>query len=306
MTYSFSRFVYLCGRPLLALTLLTMYGFTRPHTHARISAAPKKSSKRVGKYPLKIIHAGLHRTGTASVAEALGMLGYKVWHMERASRNCSLLLRGTKFWTRNNCEVFRLLDRPDWEETVDFDQWLQAIDCDVIMDCPTILYFEQLLKKYPHCKVIVPIFGFEKWYSSMVALTQSIHAKSFSFVARFLCVHHMLQQEYWPRLLEGNVERFLHDKEWALAYYHRRLAHIKRVVPKKQLLIFDVRDGWEPLCTFLGKKVPTQPFPKVNARGQTTSKIDGSCLSIIIVSCLALVLLPLLAICTCIYLRNSA
>ena len=28
---------------------------------------------------------------------------------------------------------------------------------------------------------------------------------------------------------------------------------------------FDVRDGWEPLCTFLNKPVPSTPFPNSNA-----------------------------------------
>jgi hypothetical protein len=29
------------------------------------------------------------------------------------------------------------------------------------------------------------------------------------------------------------------------------------------LLVFNVKEGWEPLCQFLGKEVPTEPFPHV-------------------------------------------
>lgn len=35
-------------------------------------------------------------------------------------------------------------------------------------------------------------------------------------------------------------------------------------VPPEKLLVFEVKQGWEPLCKFLGKPVPDQPFPHVN------------------------------------------
>eukprot|EP00521_Asterionellopsis_glacialis_P002703 CAMPEP_0195259542 /NCGR_PEP_ID=MMETSP0706-20130129/8023_1 /TAXON_ID=33640 /ORGANISM="Asterionellopsis glacialis, Strain CCMP134" /LENGTH=80 /DNA_ID=CAMNT_0040313055 /DNA_START=27 /DNA_END=269 /DNA_ORIENTATION=- len=35
-------------------------------------------------------------------------------------------------------------------------------------------------------------------------------------------------------------------------------------VPKDQLLVFNVKEGWDPLCKFLGKTVPTVSFPNVN------------------------------------------
>jgi hypothetical protein len=34
--------------------------------------------------------------------------------------------------------------------------------------------------------------------------------------------------------------------------------------PKDKLLIFEVKQGWEPLCKFLGKPIPNVPFPNVN------------------------------------------
>jgi hypothetical protein len=35
-------------------------------------------------------------------------------------------------------------------------------------------------------------------------------------------------------------------------------------VPEDQLLIFNVKQGWKPLCNFLGLPVPSKPFPNVN------------------------------------------
>lgn len=37
-----------------------------------------------------------------------------------------------------------------------------------------------------------------------------------------------------------------------------------QMVPPERLLVFEPKDGWEPLCKFLGKPVPDQPFPHVN------------------------------------------
>ena len=50
-------------------------------------------------------------------------------------------------------------------------------------------------------------------------------------------------------------------------YYEDWYAHVKRTVPKEQLLEFNVKQGWEPLCKFLGKPVPNKPFPRFNDKG---------------------------------------
>ena len=39
---------------------------------------------------------------------------------------------------------------------------------------------------------------------------------------------------------------------------------VRREIPKSQLLVFDVREGWEPLCSFLDVPVPEEPFPRGN------------------------------------------
>lgn len=39
---------------------------------------------------------------------------------------------------------------------------------------------------------------------------------------------------------------------------------MREIVPKERLLEYHAREGWEPLCNFLGKPVPTEAFPRVN------------------------------------------
>ena len=43
--------------------------------------------------------------------------------------------------------------------------------------------------------------------------------------------------------------------------------YVKSVVPKEDLLIWNLKDGWEPLCTFLGKEIPAGPIPHDNKTG---------------------------------------
>ena len=46
--------------------------------------------------------------------------------------------------------------------------------------------------------------------------------------------------------------------------YNDWVAEVKRTVPADRLLIFDVKQGWAPLCKFLGLPVPSVPFPNIN------------------------------------------
>ncbi|KAK0636121.1 hypothetical protein B0T17DRAFT_483974, partial [Bombardia bombarda] len=70
----------------------------------------------------------------------------------------------------------------------------------------------------------------------------------------------------WPglfRALDGNIETGIaRNGKWV----HREHCNmIRGLVPEEQLLEWTVEDGWEPLCEFLGRPVPDEPFPHVNA-----------------------------------------
>ena len=47
---------------------------------------------------------------------------------------------------------------------------------------------------------------------------------------------------------------------------------VRGLVPKERLLEWTAKDGWEPLCKFLGKDIPDQPFPHTNASGGAYEK----------------------------------
>ena len=53
------------------------------------------------------------------------------------------------------------------------------------------------------------------------------------------------------------------EAEWTQSY-DEWVAHVKATVKPENLLIFSSKDGWEPLCKFLGKEIPNVPFPRSN------------------------------------------
>ena len=77
---------------------------------------------------------------------------------------------------------------------------------------------------------------------------------------------------------------------------------MKSVVPKDQLLVFDVSEGWEPLCKFLDLPVPDVPFPNINDRQEVTNL----CRIIQLISWGGVLSLALLFTCTLYYQTGGA
>jgi hypothetical protein len=66
----------------------------------------------------------------------------------------------------------------------------------------------------------------------------------------------------WQGIFQGRFE----DKEHALSLYEQWNQAVQDYVPAARLLVWEVKDGWEPLCCFLGVAVPDVPFPHLNDR----------------------------------------
>ena len=77
-------------------------------------------------------------------------------------------------------------------------------------------------------------------------------------------------------VFEGKFE----DKKFAIGKYNEHIEYIKRIVPKEQLLIFNVKDGWDPLLKFLGKEMPKEyennkTFPMSNQTKDVQKQINS-------------------------------
>ena len=56
------------------------------------------------------------------------------------------------------------------------------------------------------------------------------------------------------------------DKEFMEKVFNDHNDEVKRYVPADKLLVFDVTEGWEPLCKFLDVQVPNEPLPHTNKK----------------------------------------
>ena len=58
-------------------------------------------------------------------------------------------------------------------------------------------------------------------------------------------------------------------------FVHHR-AEVIEAVPADRLLVFDVSEGWDPLCKHLDRPAPAEPFPRVNTTKEFWELIDGA------------------------------
>jgi len=71
----------------------------------------------------------------------------------------------------------------------------------------------------------------------------------------------MVDQLVWDGLFDGRFS----DRDYAIAVFERHIEHARATCPPERLLVFDVADGWEPLCAFLDVPVPHHAAPIVVA-----------------------------------------
>ena len=81
-------------------------------------------------------------------------------------------------------------------------------------------------------------------------------------------------ERYSTYILLNNAKFFARWRERAKSVYLAHNEKIKRITPKDRLLVFKLEDGWEPLCAFLKKPVPSVPFPRVNETAALKEKVN--------------------------------
>ena len=104
----------------------------------------------------------------------------------------------------------------------------------------------------------------------------------------------MAEEIIWRGTFNGKFE----DKHHAIEVFNRHNGEVRRRFPKEQLLVYEVKQGWEPLCEFLGVEVPDKPFPHLNDAGEIQRLILlVRTLSVAVPAALALVVgIPALAL----------
>jgi len=195
---------------------------------------------------LKIIGAGFGRTGTMSLKIALEQLGFApCYHM---------------------VEVFTHPGHSEhWEAAargrpVDWIAFLAAYKAAI--DWPTCHFWRQIAQAHPDAKIILTMRDPESWYKS---IAQTI----FEFLRdgaedEIVDPVRLAQHKMVRLIVKEQTFGNSFEKEHVLDVYRRHCESVKRTAPPDRLLVYDVAQGWDPLCAALGVPVPQTPFPRTN------------------------------------------
>ena len=208
---------------------------------------------------MKVIGAGLGRTGTASLKDALEELGFgPCYHMFEVLSNPG----HADFW------------RAAWRgEPADWDGILGPYEATV--DWPACSFYEELIERNPDAKVLLSVRDPERWYESTRNTIYKLGKLSngspfsrlgFALLSRLAFGNFktgqapMAEEIIWQGTFNGRFE----DKHHAIGVFDRHTEDVRRRVPQERLLVYEVKQGWGPLCEFLGVEVPDKPFPHLN------------------------------------------
>jgi hypothetical protein len=193
---------------------------------------------------LAVIGAGLGRTGTLSLKLALEQLGLgPCYHMKEVFEH---LDAHVPLWRRAAGGDARVWD------TV-FDGYRSAVDF------PAASFYRQLADYYPEAKVVLTMRDPERWYQSFI---ETIHRPLSGLLPDHLSDWgKMVRATILDPVFSGDVS----DKDHVIECFKRHNDKVVRTVPSERLLVYEVSQGWAPLCKFLGMGVPETPFPKVNS-----------------------------------------
>ena len=74
-----------------------------------------------------------------------------------------------------------------------------------------------------------------------------------------------LQSEMARKAILGETfDNRFEDKAHAIEVFQKHNQAVRDTIDPTRLLVFDVREGWGPLCRFLEVPVPDEPFPRLN------------------------------------------
>lgn len=220
-------------------------GWPGPSGRWPIEGEPRRGERREA--DLRVIGAGLGRTGTTSIKAALEELGFgPCYHMSELGKHPE----HPKAWVTASRG-----------EPVDWKGVLAGYGA--TLDWPWCTYYKELMRAFPDARVLLSVRDPEEWYESVVATvycTYKIH--------RYLT--HGPSPKSGPvgaesRIWGDTFSGWFEDREHAISVFERHNEEVKACVPADRLLVYEVGEGWGPLCEFLGIPVPEdKAFPRSN------------------------------------------
>jgi hypothetical protein len=195
---------------------------------------------------LSVVGAGFGRTGTNSLKLALEQLGFgPCHHMFEVMEHPSQL----PFWQALECG-----ETADWDDVF--------ADYGACVDWPSARYWREISDHFPAAKVVLSVRPEDVWFDSVQAtIYPSMRDRHETEPGYVRDVTVMANEIIVEQLFDGRLD----DRDHAVAVFRAHVADVQATIDPARLLTFDVAEGWEPLCEFLGVAVPDTPFPHANS-----------------------------------------
>ena len=157
-------------------------------------------------------------------------------------------------------------------EPVDWDRIFAGYRATV--DVPACLFYRELLEKYPGAKVILTVRDPERWYDSMrqtIYFAHNAFPRWAALLSPRMRVFRRMIDGLWERMFRGRFE----DRAFAIDIFNRHNEQVRRDIPANRLLVYEISEGWGPLCEFLAVPVPEgKPFPHLNDTAEFRARIE--------------------------------
>jgi hypothetical protein len=206
---------------------------------------------------LSVIGSGFGRTGTKSLKEALEQLGFAPCH-----------------------HMHEIVTHPEqvahWQsiaagQPVDWNDVFAGYQSQV--DWPGSHVWRELSAAYPDARVVHTLRPAETWWNSY---SKTIGKLMSTYRQIPLPPHITAILDVWNRMVGDTVfSGRPNDRDTCIAAFNRNTQQVRDTIPADRLLVFDVAEGWEPLCRFLGVAVPATAFPHHNLRADFWEVLGG-------------------------------
>jgi hypothetical protein len=185
--------------------------------------------------PTRIFGIGLQKTGTTSLHEALGILGYDSFH-----------------WGGGEAPlIWQEMQRDGRSNTL--EQWY------ALCDNPIPLLYEKLDRAYPGSRFILTVRDEDKWLKSVERWWNPEYNPHRYLWDIYPFSHKIHTALYGQRTFDARIFR---------NRYRRHNAEVREYFKDRpqDLLVMDLEAGagWKELCGFLSGSVPSIPYPRGN------------------------------------------
>jgi hypothetical protein len=204
---------------------------------------------------LQVIGSGLGRTGTKSLHSALNMLGLGPCHhmFELFQRPESMAL-----WIEAGA------GRARWDAI--FAEFQSAVDY------PSAAYWRELTDYYPDAKVVHTVRDPDKWFESTQATIFNPNGPLASLSA---ADDSNPMAAFFRSFTRPFLDR-IHDRAFMIDYFRRHTEDVIATIQPERLLVYEARQGWAPLCAFLGVPQPDAPYPSENTTAEFRARMGGA------------------------------